>query len=76
MLYRTMPKIDEKLSVLGFGCMRLPVNPNYTINEPRAIKQIRYAADHGVNILIGLALPCGKVNLYLVKHLRMDIEEK
>tara|TARA_B100001971_G_C17809621_1_gene343388 strand:- start:96 stop:299 length:204 start_codon:yes stop_codon:yes gene_type:complete len=49
MLYRTMPKIDEKLSVLGFGCMRLPVNPNYTINEPRAIKQIRYAADHGVN---------------------------
>lgn len=49
MLYRTMPKIKEKLSVLGFGCMRLPVNKDYTIDEPRAIKQIRYAIDHGVN---------------------------
>ena len=25
MQYRTMPNSDEKLSVLGFGCMRLPV---------------------------------------------------
>lgn len=49
MLYRTMPKINEELSLLGFGCMRLPVNPDYTINEPEAVKQIRYAADHGVN---------------------------
>ena len=24
MQYRTMPKSDEKLSILGFGCMRLP----------------------------------------------------
>ncbi len=44
-----MPKIDEKLSALGFGCMRLPVNPDNTIDESRAIKQIRYAADQGVN---------------------------
>ncbi len=49
MLYRTMPKINEELSILGFGCMRLPVNNNYTIDEARAINQIRYAIDQGVN---------------------------
>lgn len=49
MLYRTMPKIKEKLSVLGFGCMRLPVNKDFSIDTPRAIQQIRYAADQGVN---------------------------
>jgi hypothetical protein len=25
MLYREMPKTSDKLSILGFGCMRLPV---------------------------------------------------
>jgi predicted aldo/keto reductase-like oxidoreductase len=44
-----MPKIEEKLSVLGFGCMRLPVNKDFSIDTPRAIEQIRYAADQGVN---------------------------
>ena len=49
MLYRTMPKIKENLSVLGFGCMRLPVNKDQSIDEQRAVKQIRYAVDNGVN---------------------------
>lgn len=49
MLYRTMPKIKEKLSVLGFGCMRLPANKDFSIDKPRAIEQIRYAADQGIN---------------------------
>ncbi|MCP3941742.1 MAG: aldo/keto reductase [Desulfobacteraceae bacterium] len=49
MLYRRMPKIEEALSVLGFGCMRLPVNRDHSLDKPRAIEQIRYAADHGVN---------------------------
>lgn len=49
MLYRTMPKIKEKVSILGFGCMRLPVNPDYSLDRPRAIDQIRHAVDKGVN---------------------------
>ncbi len=49
MLYRIIPKIKETISVLGFGCMRLPVNKDHSINEPRAIEQIRYAIDNGVN---------------------------
>jgi predicted aldo/keto reductase-like oxidoreductase len=48
MLYRKMPKNADQLSILGFGCMRLPVNEG-KIDEARAIRQIRYAIDKGVN---------------------------
>lgn len=51
MLYRKMPKIDEKLSILGFGCMRLPTNQDHSIDKPRAIDQIRYGIDNGINYL-------------------------
>ncbi|WP_022666806.1 aldo/keto reductase [Desulfospira joergensenii] len=51
MLYRKMPKLKEELSVLGFGCMRLPVNKDRTIDEKRAIAQIRRAVDKGVNYI-------------------------
>ncbi|WP_319584197.1 aldo/keto reductase [uncultured Pseudodesulfovibrio sp.] len=48
MLYRTMPKNGDKLSSLGFGCMRLPMVDG-VIDEERAIAQIRQAIDAGVN---------------------------
>ncbi len=48
MLYRNMPKNGDKLSSLGFGCMRLPMVDG-KIDEPRAIAQIRSAIDNGVN---------------------------
>ncbi len=50
MQYRTVPKTGDQLSVLGFGCMRLP-QKGQGIEEDRAIKQIRYAIDNGVNYL-------------------------
>jgi uncharacterized protein len=46
--YRTVPKNGDKLSALGFGAMRLP-QKGLGIDETRAIKQIRYAIDNGVN---------------------------
>ncbi|WP_321507535.1 aldo/keto reductase [uncultured Methanoregula sp.] len=49
MLYRKMPKNGDKLSILGFGCMRLPVKADGSIDEERGIKQVRSAIDHGVN---------------------------
>ena len=51
MLYRTMPKNNDRLSILGFGAMRLPLTQERQIDEPRAIRQIRDAIDRGVNYL-------------------------
>jgi uncharacterized protein len=51
MLYRTMPKNGDQLSILGFGCMRLPADEKGVIDQNRAIAQIRYAVDQGVNYL-------------------------
>ncbi len=48
MLYRKMKKTGDELSILGFGCMRLP-EKNRRIQEKRAVKQVHYAIDHGVN---------------------------
>jgi len=48
MLYRKMPKNGDELSILGFGCMRLPMLER-KIDEPRAIRQIRDAIEHGIN---------------------------
>ena len=48
MLYRTVPKTGDRLSILGFGCMRLPAKSR-GIDEERAIRQIRHAIDNGVN---------------------------
>ncbi len=52
MQYRRFGKLDWKVSALGFGAMRLPTLGNEMsspINEPEAIKMVRYAIDHGVN---------------------------
>jgi len=43
-----MPKNGDELSILGFGCMRLPMKDG-VLDEKRAIEQIRYAVDRGVN---------------------------
>ena len=47
MIYRDFK--DEKLSLLGFGTMRLPLLPDGSVDEPQVCEMVRYAADHGVN---------------------------
>ena len=47
MLYRDFQ--DQKLSLLGFGAMRLPQLADGTIDEEQVRQMTRLAIDHGVN---------------------------
>lgn len=49
MEYRTMEKINEKTSLLGFGCMRFPLLEDGSINEEEAFRMIDAAYQAGVN---------------------------
>ena len=53
MQYRRFGKLDWEVSVLGFGVMRLPLVDKETgkVDEPEAIRMMRYAVDHGVNYI-------------------------
>jgi predicted aldo/keto reductase-like oxidoreductase len=53
MKFRKFGSLDWEVSVLGFGAMRLPVVGKDTscVDEPEAIKMIRYAVDQGVNYI-------------------------
>lgn len=49
MLYRRMNKVESDLSILGFGCMRLPVTKDGSIDDKQATEMIRFAINQGVN---------------------------
>jgi uncharacterized protein len=55
MQYRTMNHTGDKLSVLGYGCMRLPEKAG-RIDEERARRQLRSAIEAGVNY-VDTAMP-------------------
>jgi len=54
MAYRLNPKTGEKVSLLGYGCMRLPTKPTADgqkelIDQEEVNKSVDYALAHGVN---------------------------
>ena len=59
MTYRTNPNTGDRVSLLGYGMMRLPVvgggsmrdNPDADIDQELVNQQIDYALEHGVNYI-------------------------
>jgi hypothetical protein len=77
MKYRKMGSLDWEVSALGFGAMRLPINPQMKIDEEEAIKMIRYAIDNGINY-VDTAYPYhnGESEVIVGKALRDGYREK
>jgi len=77
MLYRKVPKTGDQLSILGFGYMRLPTKKGGGIDEERAIRQLRYAIDNGINYVdTAPAYHFGKSEKVLARALADGYREK
>ena len=70
-----MPNSNEKLSVLGYGCMRMPTKAGAasSIDIEKAKQQLLYAIDNGVNYL-DTAYPYhrGASESFLGEHILKD----
>ena len=49
MTYRTNPKTGEKVSLLGYGMMRLPEKDGGDYDQEMINRQVDYAMEHGLN---------------------------
>lgn len=77
MQYRTFNKINEKTSLLGMGCMRLPVDSDENVKEQEAIDIIRGAIDDGVTYVdTAFTYHGGKSEKVLGKALKDGYREK
>jgi len=79
MRYRDFGKLTWEVSALGFGAMRLPIigDDAAKIDEPEAIKMIRYAIDQGVNYVdTAYIYHQGKSESLIAKALHNGYREK
>ncbi|MDE6048244.1 MAG: aldo/keto reductase [Paramuribaculum sp.] len=81
MTYRTNPKTGDKVSILGYGCMRLPTLPGAEPGQAAEIDQesvnelVDYALEHGVNYFDTSPAYCqgkseGSMGIALSRHPR------
>ncbi|MHC1693826.1 MAG: aldo/keto reductase [Eubacteriales bacterium] len=69
MQYRDFGKTGQKISALGFGCMRLPEyekDGKWYINEDKAIPMLRTAYERGVNYFDTAVMYCHDNSQYTV----------
>ncbi len=79
MQYRDFGKTGEKVSALGFGCMRLPTLQNLThsIDEPEAMRIVREGIDCGINYIdTAFFYHNGKSESFVGKALRDGYRDK
>jgi len=76
MQYRIIPKTGDKISAIGYGCMRFPTRAG-RIDEKKAEAQIRYAIENGVNYF-DTALPYhnGESEKFLGKVLEGELRSR
>jgi len=49
--YNKLEKMNKEISMLGLGCMRLPVNEDDTIDINATKEMVKYAFDNGMNYI-------------------------
>ncbi len=74
MLYRKFGNTGVKISILGFGSMRLPMeekNGRWTVKEEESIKMIHYSFEQGVNYIDSAYMYCnGESEIIVGKALK------
>ena len=79
MKYRKLGKNNDMVSVISYGCMRLPILDGNVgnIDEALAIQQIRYAIDKGINYIdTAYSYHMGHSELVVGKALKAGYREK
>jgi predicted aldo/keto reductase-like oxidoreductase len=77
MLERSLKKSGRRLSILGFGCMRLPETPDGHIDEKTATAMVHYAIDNGVNYFdTGYTYHNGESEPFLGRALRGGFRDR
>jgi uncharacterized protein len=79
MKYRDFGNTGEKVSTLGFGCMRLPeveINGEWYINEDKALPLLMKAYENGVNYFDSAPYYCHKNSEYAMGKALKSVRNK
>lgn len=79
MIYREFGKTGEKISAIGFGCMRLPEIERdgvWSIEQDKVDEMMRYAYEHGINYFDSAPFYCHNNSEAAVGHAIKPFRDK